>query len=47
MMTLTLVFVLWILGLVLWLVPFTGQAARLNEVGKWVFILAFAKWLGF
>lgn len=35
-----------VLGLVLWLVPFTGNAARLNEVGRWMFLIAFSVWLG-
>lgn len=36
-----------LIGLGLWLSPFAGWATRLNDVGKWVFIIAFAKWLGF
>jgi hypothetical protein len=35
-----------IIGLILWLVPFTGNATRLNDVGKWTYIIAFAVWLG-
>lgn len=36
-----------IIGLVLLLAPLPGQWSRLNEIGKWIFVLAFAKWLGF
>jgi hypothetical protein len=38
------------LGLILWLAPFTGWASRLNDVGKWCAVLAFAallwSWVG-
>lgn len=36
----------WIMGLLLWLVPWPKEAARLSEVGKWVFLIGFAVWLG-
>ena len=35
-----------IVGLVLWLLPFAGSAARLNDVGKWTYVVSFAVWLG-
>lgn len=35
-----------IIGLLLWLIPWPPQATTLHEVGKWVFVIAFAVWLG-
>jgi len=40
-----LVFI-WLLGLIVWLVPWPPPAERLHEVGRWTFLIAFATWLG-
>ena len=33
------------LGLILWLLPFERHAATLNEIGKWMAVLAYAAYL--
>ena len=47
-MTLTLVSPLLfvVVGLILWLVPWPPSAAKLSEVGRWTFLIAFSVWLG-
>lgn len=41
-MIIPLLLLLILLGSILWLAPFTGWAARLNDYGKWMAILAYA-----
>jgi hypothetical protein len=45
-MSIGLPLLLIVVGLVLWLLPFSGNAARLNDVGKWTYIIALAVYLG-
>lgn len=40
------VVLIWLVGLVLWLVPWPPAAAKLSKVWEWVFLIAFSVWLG-
>ncbi len=44
-MTLSLLPALIFIGLALWLIPFSGGASTLRDVGKWTYIVALAAYL--
>ena len=45
-MVLTSSGVLVVAGLVMWLVPWPPSATKLNEVGKWTFLIALSTFVG-